>query len=77
MLASQSAIVAATAAAGASGSTSKLLPVITDIGICARWEFPKIRGTLFWGPCVFIRILLFRVLYLGPLFSETLRFSEQ
>ena len=26
------------------------------------WEFPKIRGTLFWGPFL-IRILLFRVLY--------------
>ena len=25
------------------------------------WEFPKIRGTLFWGP--YNRILLFRVLY--------------
>ena len=26
-----------------------------------KWEFPKIRGTLFWGPLT--RILLFRVLY--------------
>ena len=25
------------------------------------WEFPKIRGTLSWGP--YNRILLFRVLY--------------
>ena len=33
------------------------------------WEFPKIRGTLFW--VLIIRILLFRVLYWGPLFSET------
>ena len=30
------------------------------------WEFPKIRGTLILG------ILLFRVLYEGPLFSETI-----
>ena len=30
---------------------------------------PEIRGTVFWGP--FKRILLFRVLYLGSLFSET------
>ena len=28
------------------------------------WDFPKIRGTLFWSP------LLFRVLYQGPRFSE-------
>ena len=33
------------------------------------WEFPKMRGTLFGVPIV--RILLFRVLYWGPLFSET------
>ena len=33
------------------------------------WEFPKTRGTLFWGSL--IRILLFQVLYWGPLFSET------
>ena len=26
-----------------------------------KWEFPKIRGTLFW--VLIIRILLFRVLY--------------
>ena len=32
--------------------------------------FPKIRGTLFGSPYV-IRILLFRALYSGPLFSET------
>ena len=35
------------------------------------WEFPKIRGTV---PCfgvLIIWILLFRVLYWGPLFSET------
>ena len=30
------------------------------------WDFRKIRGTLFWG-----RSYYFRVLYLGPLFSET------
>ena len=33
----------------------------------ATWEFPTMRGTLFWGPLI-IRILLFRVLYSGPLF---------
>ena len=33
------------------------------------WEFPKIRGTVFGG--LIIRILLFRVLHQGPLFSET------
>ena len=33
------------------------------------WEFPKIRGTLFG--VLIIRILLFKVLYLDPLFSET------
>ena len=32
-------------------------------------EFPKTRGTLFG--VLIIRILLFRVLYWGPLFSET------
>ena len=34
------------------------------------WEFPKIRGTSF-GALIIVRILLFRVLYWGPLFSET------
>ena len=33
------------------------------------WELPKIRRTLFG--VLIIRILLFRVLCLGPLFSET------
>ena len=33
------------------------------------WEFPEVRGTLFWGVLI-IRILLFRVLYEGPLFSQ-------
>ena len=33
------------------------------------WEFPEIRGTLFG--VLIIRILLFRVLYWGPLFSES------
>ena len=33
------------------------------------WEFPKIRGTLFWGP--YNKDLLSRLLYSGPLFSET------
>ena len=33
------------------------------------WEFPKIRGYLIWGSI--IRILLFRVLYWGPLRLET------
>ena len=32
------------------------------------WELPKIRGTLFG--VLIIRILLIRVLYLGPPFSE-------
>ena len=40
--------------------------VFVSIG---KFEFPKIRGTFFW--VVVIRILLFRVLYWGPLFSET------
>ena len=35
----------------------------------AIWGFPKIRGTLFG--VLIIRILLFKLLYLGPLFSET------
>ena len=35
----------------------------------AIWEFPKIMGTLFW--VLLMRILLFRVPYWGPLFSET------
>ena len=39
------------------------------LGQYCIWEFPKIRGTLFGVPI--IRILLFRVLYQGPLFSET------
>ena len=33
------------------------------------WKFPKIRGTLLGG--LIVRILLFSVLYWGPLFSET------
>ena len=36
--------------------------------LLVMWEFPKIRGTLFW--VLIIRIRLFRVLYWGPLFSE-------
>ena len=35
----------------------------------SRWEFPKIRVPYFG--VLIIRILLFRVLYSGPLFSET------
>ena len=38
-------------------------------GLYESLEFPKIRGTLFG--VLITRILLFRVLYLGPLFSET------
>ena len=38
------------------------------------WEFPKI-GVPYFGVLI-IRILLFRVLYLGPLFSETPTFPE-
>ena len=34
------------------------------------WEFPKIGGSLLLGVLI-IRILLFRVLYQGPRFSET------
>ena len=34
------------------------------------WEFPRIRGTLFGALRIRI-LLLFRVLYSGPLFSET------
>ena len=34
------------------------------------WEFPQIRGTLFWGPYN-KDPTKFRVLYQGPLFSET------
>ena len=34
-----------------------------------KWEFPKMACALFW--ILIKRILLFRVLYLGPLFSET------
>ena len=34
------------------------------------WEFPKIRGTSFWGP--YIRILLFRFAKLGsPIFGHS------
>ena len=33
------------------------------------WDFPKIRAPYFG--VLIIRILLFRVLYWGPLFSET------
>ena len=35
------------------------------------WEFPKIRGYLILGSYTVTRILLFRVLYQGPLISET------
>ena len=52
-----------------------------DIRVGAAWiwkklsgilGFPIIRGTVFWGAYnLIIRILLFRVLYLGALFSET------
>ena len=35
----------------------------------AMWEFPKI-GVPYFGVLI-IRILLFRVLYWGPRFSET------
>ena len=34
-----------------------------------KWDFPKIRVPYFG--VLIIRILLFRVLYWGPLFSET------
>ena len=39
----------------------------------AIWGFPKIRGTLFG--VLIIRILLFKLLYLGPLFSENPHFA--
>ena len=35
------------------------------------WEFPRIRGTVFW--VLTTRILLFRVLYQGPLFNILFR----
>ena len=38
------------------------------------WEFPKIRATLFG--VLIIRILLFEVLYQGPLFSETPTYGD-
>ena len=41
----------------------------SEVACIEKWEFPKIRGTVF-GVRI-IRILLFRVLYLDPLFSET------
>ena len=40
-----------------------------DYNFGCMWEFPKIRGTLFG--VLIIRILLFGVLYWGPLLSET------
>ena len=51
------------------------LPLSTarfDVGlqdIVGNWEFPKI-GVPYFGDLI-IRILLFRVLYWGPLFLET------
>ena len=52
----------------------KSLPRSVVAGVNRRvqeytWEFPKVRSTLFGGPEK--RIPLFRVLYYGPLFSET------
>ena len=42
----------------------------TSLGILlSKWEFPKI-GVPYFGVLI-IRILLFRVLNFGPLFSET------
>ena len=38
------------------------------------WEFPKIRGTLFWGP--YNKDPTIEVLYWGPLFSKTPMFSD-
>ena len=38
--------------------------LVFTVRLPAIWEFPKIRGTLFW--VLIIRILLFRVLYWGP-----------
>ena len=51
------------------------LPLSTarfDVGlqdVVGNWEFPK-TGVPYYGDLI-IRILLFRVLYWGPLFSET------
>ena len=44
------------------------LAVYSDLSLLT-WEFPKI-GVPYFGDLI-IRILLFRVLYWGPLFSET------
>ena len=41
----------------------------SEVACIEKWEFPKIRGTVF-GVRI-IRILLFRVLYKGSLFSES------
>ena len=38
-------------------------------GLYKSLEFPNVRGTLFW--VLIMRILLFRILYYGPLFPET------
>ena len=39
------------------------------LGLRVKWEFSNVRRTLFWA--LIRRTLLFRVLYQGPLFSET------
>ena len=48
---------------------------MTSLAVMFTWEYPKIRGTLF--TVLKTRILLFRVLYKSPLFTETptLRFG--
>ena len=43
--------------------------LLRGVSGCLTWEFPKI-GEPYLGVLI-IRILLFRVLYWGPLFSET------
>ena len=39
-------------------------------GVRNIWDFPKIRGGVPYFGVLMIRILVFRVLYWGPLFSE-------
>ena len=49
--------------------SADLEDAMADGDFTGIWESPKIRVTLFW--VLIIRILLFNVLYSGPLFLET------
>ena len=42
---------------------------LPESGHFVTWDFPKIRGYPYFGVLI-IRILLFRVLYEGPQFSQ-------